>query len=362
MTDKNQLHREHVVGWRHCIRCKLAECRLEERPRQEKYQAAVPIGGTMESCHDFEDISSPIPKSPVVILLSHPDLVQERWANLWGNLQTPKREWPPQVGALLNSFGALQGRVPYTPEHIALVSAFGCRPMNYKDIRKTNPPTAEVIKACTPRWLAEVRMADPYLIIAMGHHAYASVMPRKMTKDDYIKSLGEVLSLTIPGARRPVTYGVYIAPDPNDVAISARRDQWLKPWSQKPPRSETKEPVAALRWHLARGLWLARVLEGGRDRPLTDEEHANWKRINTTMTKAQGSKEDVMSAVKYVAAKVERSSAIELSDQDVRRAMAGQATAPETAEPKTYTFIPEVRVTSRRQRKEASNGPDASDH
>jgi len=221
---------------------------------------------------------------------------------------------------------------PYERQLIPYISALGCRPVNHKDPTKVQKPNATMNKSCRPRWQAELRLIDPVLVMVMGHHAFSACFPKKPKKGDYLSAVGSVLPFTLPGATGDITYCAYVAPDPYETILNARRSEWTSPFRYAPPQSLAKNPVAGLRWHVYRGLLFAKVLETNREKVRDFEvpetlTHA-WLKMATAESQFYGKIDNVISAVAHQEELIRRTTALEMSELDVRQALSGEIETP----------------------------------
>jgi hypothetical protein len=159
--------------------------------------------------------------------------------------------------------------VGISPSDWGISVAIGCRPTDYTNTSSLLKPSATFINPCTARWVTEVALMDPEMIVVMGHHAYvalnshnaqviaASGRARNSSEDArttkisaYNSDIGEMSKLLIEINGEIKYYPVYVAPDILTVSLHARADQWQAPFSGKPTRVPIKEGPAHIRWHL----------------------------------------------------------------------------------------------------------------
>jgi len=179
----------------------------------------------------------------------------------------------------------------------------------------------------------------------MGHHANVSLRYGGAKKGEYTRNLGEVVSFSVPGVHEELEYCAYIASDPYDASINAKERHWKRKWRRAPPASHVKDPVGSLRWHLFRGLWLAKILELNRAAQ-TDSlsfEGINqdiWRHVVRTLNDYHDRKNTVKSVVRKVEERIMRMTNIEMSSNDVRKGQKGSQSSPGLVKP--YVFVPRV--------------------
>lgn len=364
-TARDAVWIEHQDTWSNCARCKLVDDRLLTAPQKGKFPTQVPMPGTLGTCQDPGNIL-PLPTYPVALMLSYPDMRQERYRCMWANVQIDTKLWSYQIQTLLNAQYIIGPKnLPFDLREVPVFSALGCRPINHRDIRNTLAPAAGPTSSCRPRWVAELRMIDPQLVIAFGHHAFVALFPKKSKRDDFNQAVGEVRTFEVEGVRGPLTYDAYIAPDVSEVHSEARPEHWSTPFDFTRPEARTKDHVQDLRWHLVRSMWIAHVLHLNRESMGEDLKlptNPAWGRVLTGSNLYHDTKASIVDSAKAVNERVQRMDCIERSDQDVRRALSGEIAPTEDQLEKTrstYAFSRPVRVSERRARQMEKEAEEA---
>jgi hypothetical protein len=319
MSEKDlryEVWKEHTRTWTNCLRCRLADARrLSDTEKGVRPTNVIPAR-TLKN-----DPREVIPRSPLYLLMPCPDLVQEYHTDVYGRTAPGEEEWPPQIRALWNVWDAIEkacGSYPYDIDDVPIGFAVGCRPMDFTDVRKRADPNQGILKACRPRWQTEIKLADPVMVIAFGHHAFASLRPTDIKKGKYSKAIGEIVPFTVPGVRGEITYTAYIAPDLYEVADNAQPIQWKKPFTKMPTHSPVREPVANLRWHVWRALWICKAVELGRQGVALPDLPSDFMDMVHSVNSFYDGGETVTKAVSAVHAHVDDLRETEMSKADVR--------------------------------------------
>lgn len=256
---KSEALAEIAEHWRHCLRCKLADKRLENDPGRGKAASEVPgFAGDIEQ-----------DRSTLHILYPCPDPEQYEFGNVNGSFST---EVLSRSHFLLQmTWAMLAEHLPFDWEELTFSFALGCRPVNFEDPRKIMAPKQEWLKACAPRWQAEVKVADPDLVLLCGRHALATVRRDLATKfNDYV---GEVVPFVVYGKHPPLHYVGYVAPSPEDIVTNTHKAHYtLDGWNFGPQANHVRQPFHYWCWHVLFAAWLARTLRQLRSKdPITPD-------------------------------------------------------------------------------------------
>jgi len=280
----DDLWNRHVDTWKNCGRCRLREWRLLIDPTKAKQATSVPFGmdfnsipilqaelDYLKSVHSAHSLLHyPRPRRcRMVALLPCPDRGQELISNLFGSGYEGSSV-SEQLLVVHDCAEKAQGMgVGISPSDWGISVAIGCRPTDYTNTSSLLKPSATFINPCTARWVTEVALMDPEMIVVMGHHAYVALNSHnaqviaasgrtRNSSDDarttkisaYNSDIGEISKLLIEINGEIKYYPVYVAPDILTVSLHARADQWQAPFSGKPTRVPIKEGPAHIRWHL----------------------------------------------------------------------------------------------------------------
>lgn len=237
--------------WRHCLRCKLADKRLEIDSGRSKGASEVPLIAAGDGYH--EDV---VPESVLHVLYPCPDPEQYDYGNVGGGFGQVQSRSHLLVSL---TWDLLQDWLPFEFSEVTFSFAVGCRPVNFADPRRIMAPKQEWLKACAPKWQTEIKLADPDLVLLCGRHALASVRRDLATKfNDYV---GEVVEFSVHGDHAPLTYCGYVAPSPEDIVTNTRRDQYsIEGWEFSPQPNHITQPFHYWCWHVLYACWLSDTL------------------------------------------------------------------------------------------------------
>ena len=276
MTTSKDVREEVKNSWRHCLRCKLADQRLAVDESKKKFPSEVPM-------------MLPAPKeSRIHFLYPCPDPEQATFGNVLG---APVGAPADARSHLLveMTLGLLSEYLPWDPlEYVSYSFALGCRPTSFKDPRRVMLPKSQWMKACRPRWRAEVLAADPQLIVLCGRHAFTTVRP-DLTKS-FTSYIGEVILAPIPqynpanGQTRITEYSAYVIPSPEEIHLASKASQFqIDDWDFRPRASHVGQPFHYWCWHVLYAFWLADTLMRTRSGEFPTLETSRWPDILTAL-------------------------------------------------------------------------------
>lgn len=250
-----EFHRER---WQHCLRCPLAEIRLQDDAARPP--TCVYVGSERPRAH-----------RPLFVLYPCPDPDQSRAARLDGGQYDSGFPQSPAHGLLTWAWTTLGSMLPWGMSEVAFGFALGCRPVDYQDPKRIMAPRPEALRACRPRWQTEIVAADPDLILLCGRHSLAAVRPDIASQ--YNLLLGDVVPFYIDTPSGRLTYEGLVTMSPEDVVAVSRPDHYeLDGWDVAPERSHVDNPMRYWLWHLVWAAWLSesiRSLDNGKGLPST---------------------------------------------------------------------------------------------
>lgn len=254
---RQQALNELVDQWQHCLRCSLADMRCSYDKAEGKFPAPVAFVSDGED-RGWNPRKLP-PQAPLLIMYSCPDPEQFLAGNL-GAIEDASEETGSRSQMLVEEcWRMVRNLLPWDLDEVAFSFALGCRPVNFKDPRKTTKPKQQWLKACRRRWQTEVSIVDPDLVLLCGRHALATVRPDLTTK--YTKLLGEIVDFRIPGERGTVLYSGYVGPSPEDVFMNTPDEKFTADlWDMKPASRPSDDPFHDWLWHMVFSSWLAHSL------------------------------------------------------------------------------------------------------
>ena len=307
MASRSELLRELNDNWRHCLRCKLADKRLEREDTRGKMPAAVPLLSTGTDL-DTRDPKA-LRRSCLHVLLPCPDPEQHAAGNLAG-ADTADEYLSRSISLLKGTWDALEQDLPFPFAEVTLSTGLGCRPVNFADPRKLMKPKPEWTKSCRGKLATEITIVDPDLVMVCGTHALASVAPKIRGK--FTTLLGEVISFTLPGrlATRDgsfpeVEYFGYVAPSPEEIDLMSRDDHLdLGDWGFVPIASHVHQPFHYFCWHVVFSAWLAQTLRDLRIQGSIDENTSMWPFLQEQYAKYFEERDSVQDLVTRVKSEI----------------------------------------------------------
>lgn len=269
-----------VQHWKHCLRCPLAEKRLEFDEKAGIYPASVPL---VTDGADRGKKEQPPAPSVLHVLYPAPDPEQFRTGNVGGMEPADEETISRSHGLVECAWDVLAEDLPFSIDAVTFSFALGCRPVDFSNPRKITAPNSSQMKACRRRWQVEISLCDPVLVLLCGRHALASVRSDLTKAGDYYQHIGEVVPFYVPGRlpvrhdRDPrVQYVGYVMPSPEDLDLICRDDQIDEPWDGHPVRAESVQPWHHFLWHLTVSCWLAYTVRQLRiGRPI-DHDWSLW--------------------------------------------------------------------------------------
>lgn len=311
---------EHWQQWRHCVRCRLANWRLRSVENRLKRPTPVPIASAAAMRVDSADYRPPTPY-PWAILLSYPDDVQSFYATVHGNANAARSEWSPQISSLYKL--ASERPQIYSLEQTPITFAQSCFPVNWKRTQDAASPSKQLINACRTKWVVELALCEPRLVLVCGHWAFAAAFPDTPKKTDYHKSIGECLPLTLTVGEIKVQTHAYITVSPLTAFSNSTRAQWQNV-ELRPPRSALLDPVGQLRWDIYRAQLLCHALETGKI-PSSGDPWANeWRNMVLSLNEHHDAKASVVDAVHALQNKMRRIHEAESSTTHARDLQSGR--------------------------------------
>ena len=255
--------------WRHCLRCKLADKRLEIDGSRGKGASEVPLIASGDGL-----ASDVVPsESTLHVLYPCPDPEQYDFGVVAGSFDGVQS----RTHLLMSLTWDLLGDwLPFRFDEVTFSFALGCRPVNFEDPRRIMAPKQEWTKSCAPKWQTEIKLADPDLVMLCGRHALASVRRDLATKfNDHV---GEVVEFEVYGDHSPLSYSGYVAPSPEDIVTNTRRDQYvLDGWNCAPQPNHISQPFHYWCWHVLYACWLSNTLRQLRCKEPVSSDTSIWE-------------------------------------------------------------------------------------
>ena len=313
--DRQDIYDDLKHHWEHCLRCPLADVRCKIDDDKEWVTAPVPF---MVDGKSWDDTVCP-DTSKLHFLLSIPDHYQWQSGKIAGVTSPTALVNSPNRLIVQQPFYDLKDILPFGLEDTTIGLSFGCRPINFKNPRKVSKPKQQVIKACKARWVTELLLADPQLVMVCGRHALASIDKTKKTK--FYRYVGEVIEFQVNGLHGPVTYWGYVAPDPEQVFYQTRDEGFdISQWDRKPVSSRTLDPYYDWCWHIRMATWIAELLHRLRNKIPFDSDMRQWSRLVRELNNFYDETTPVAELVSRVQNEINLS---KIDPEDLRKAIDG---------------------------------------